>query len=141
MVPEEEHLWRDARAAARQAAALNAARHNKAMRVEPFGRELSYEYSTSGTATANVEEFAAPIPINFISHLIDYPDRIGRCSEVVDMCAGRVVNKTAPSAAKLRRRPSDLRRLDDLIRERRTRDERPYDLVTRRPSPRSTVTD
>jgi cytochrome P450 len=112
--------------------------HHKAMRVEPFVRELSYEYLEPLLERGHgemVEDFAAPIPINVISHMIgvprqDWPLFRGWSDDVV---RGEYVNKNRTERGEGfgGGHPEFAAYVDDLIRERRNRDERPDDLVTR----------
>jgi cytochrome P450 len=82
-----------------------------------------------------VEDFAAPIPINAISHMIgvprqDWPLFRGWSDDVV---RGEYVNKNRTERGEGfgGGHPEFAAYVDDLIRERRNRDERPDDLVTR----------
>jgi cytochrome P450 len=112
--------------------------HHKAMRVEPFVRELSYEYLEPLLARGHgemVEDYAAPIPINVISYMIGVPredwPRFRQWSD--DVVKGEYVNKNRTELGEGfgGGHPEFAAYVDDLIAARRATDARPDDLVTR----------
>ncbi|HEY2304127.1 MAG TPA: cytochrome P450 [Acidimicrobiales bacterium] len=112
--------------------------HHKAMRVEPFIRDLSYEYLEPLLDRGEgdlVAEYASPIPINVIAHMIgvpraDWPLFRQWSDEVVQ---GDYVNKNRTDRGEGfgGGHPEFAAYVDDLIAVRKASAERPDDLVTR----------
>ena len=111
---------------------------HKAMRMEPFIRDLSHEYLDALLARGEgdlVADFAAPIPINVMAEMLgvpraDWPLFRVWSDEVVQ---GEYVNKNRTERGEGfgGGHPEFSAYVDDLIRTRTTRDDRRDDMVTR----------
>ena len=111
---------------------------HKAMRMEPFIRDLSHEYLDVLLARGEgdlVADFAAPIPINVMAEMLgvpraDWPLFRLWSDEVVQ---GEYVNKNRTERGEGfgGGHPEFSAYVDDLIRTRTTRDDRRDDMVTR----------
>lgn len=111
---------------------------HKAMRMEPFIRDLSHEYLDALLERGEgdlVADFAAPIPINVMAEMLgvpraDWPLFRVWSDEVVQ---GEYVNKNRTKRGEGfgGGHPEFSAYVDDLIRTRTTRDDRRDDMVTR----------
>lgn len=111
---------------------------HKAVRMEPFIRELSHEYLDPILARGHgefVAEFAAPIPMNVMAEMIGVPRKDWPLFRVWsdEVVHGDYVNKNRTDRGEGfgGGHPEFAQYVDDLIADRRRRGERPDDVVTR----------